>query len=141
MAAINSRRVALGAVAGGVVWTVWSLLVNTVFLGQRYAAAQEAGLLLKEPRYPYFIGVWIVGLFLVSWGLACLYAWTRATKGAGPGTAVMVGLIVGFAAGFPGNLATASWSPVDRAFPLWWMLDLWVGAILATLVAGWLYRE
>lgn len=141
MAAINSRRVALGAVAGGAVWSVWSIVVNIVFLGPRYPVAQEAGLLLKEPRYPFFIGVWIVGLFLISWGLACLYAWTRATRGAGPGTAVTIGLIVGFASGFPGNFATSTWSPVDRAFPMWWMLDLWVGAILATLVAGWLYRD
>jgi len=26
-------------------------------------------------------------------------------------------------------------------FPLGWMLDMWVGAILATLVAGWVYKE
>jgi len=30
---------------------------------------------------------------------------------------------------------------VSRFLPLGWMLDLWGGAILATLVAGWLYKE
>ena len=141
MAAINSRRVALGALAGGVVWTVWSMTINLVILGPRYAEAQSAGLLLKAPRYPAFPVIWIAGLFLLSWGLACLYAWVRATRGAGPGTAVTVGLLVGFAAGFPCNFATATWAPLARTFPLWWMLELWVGAVLATLVAGWLYRD
>jgi hypothetical protein len=30
---------------------------------------------------------------------------------------------------------------MSRIFPLWWMLDLWVGAMMASLVAGWLYKD
>jgi hypothetical protein len=40
-----------------------------------------------------------------------------------------------------GLMGAVVWSPVPRALPLGWMLDLWVGCILATLVAGWFYRE
>ena len=29
----------------------------------------------------------------------------------------------------------------DRALPFGWMIELWLGAILATLVAGWLYKD
>jgi hypothetical protein len=29
----------------------------------------------------------------------------------------------------------------ERIFPFWWMLETWVGAILATFVAGWLYQD
>ncbi len=141
MTAINSRRVGLGALGGGVVWTIWSMVVNVAVLGSRYMAAQNAGLLLKNPRYPFFLGYWIVTLFLLSYILAWLYASVRATRGAGPRTAATVGLLVGFAAGFPSNLGTATWAPLDRIFPLWWMLDLLVGAVLATLVAGWIYRD
>ena len=141
MAAINMRRVALGAVAGGVAWVLWSMLINVVLLAHRYAAAQEAGLLLKAPRYSFFIGYWIVTLFLVSYILAWLYASARATLGAGFGTALKIGLVGGFIAGFPSNLSSATWAPVDRIFPLWWMLDLWVGAAAATVIAGWLYKE
>jgi hypothetical protein len=25
--------------------------------------------------------------------------------------------------------------------PLGWLLDMWIGAILATVVAGWLYKD
>jgi len=35
----------------------------------------------------------------------------------------------------------AAWATFSRVFQLWWMLELWVGAILATFVAAWYYRE
>ncbi|HEY1272804.1 MAG TPA: hypothetical protein VGF08_12500 [Terriglobales bacterium] len=137
---INKARVWLGGVVGGVVWTIWSFLVG-IKLGPFYMAAQNAGLFLKEPRYPFFVGQWILLIFVISILLAHLYAWSRATLGAGPRTAAKIGMIVGFCAGFPGNFAQASWSPIPRVMPLGWMLDMWIGAILATLVAGWLYKE
>jgi hypothetical protein len=139
---LNRSRVWLGGLAGGVAWSIWSFLVGQVVIGNaRYLAAQNAGLFLKESRYPFFVGHWIVILFVLSIILAHLYAWARQTLGAGPGTALKIGVLVGFAAGFPGNFAQAAWSTVDRVFPLGWMLDLWVGSILATLVAGWLYKD
>ena len=143
MAAVNTRRVLLGALAGGVVWNIWSIGINTVVLGARTQAAQEAGDFLRQPRYPFplFLGTWIVMLFVLAYILAWLYASARATRGAGPGTALLIGLVVGFAAGFPNNFATSTWAPFSRLFPLWWMLELWVGAILAALVAGWIYRD
>lgn len=141
MAAINQSRVWLGALAACVVWALWSTAVNMAILAARYEAAQQAGLLLQEPRYPFFFGQWIVVLFLLSFVVAWLYASARATQGPGPKTALKVGFLVGFAAGFPVNFAQATWSPLDRIFPTWWMLELWVGAILAALVAGWLYKD
>ncbi len=138
---VNTRRVALGAVAGGVVWNIWSMIVNAVIMSARYTEAQNSGLLLKQPRYPLFLVYWLITIFLLAYVVAWLYASVRATRGAGPGTALTVGLLVGFAAGFPVNLSVASWSPLGRSFPLWWMLNLWIGAILASLVAGWLYKD
>ena len=141
MAAVNRKRIALGAVAGGVAWTVWTMIVNVGILGPRYEVAQKAGQLLKEPRYAFFLPAWIVTIFLVSCVVTWLYASVRATLGPGPRTALLLGLSVGFAAAFPLNLSTATWAPFDRAFPLWWMLDVWVGIILAVMVGGWLYKE
>ena len=139
---VNWKRIWLGTLAGGVVWSVWSFVVNAVGIGEEgYAAAQEQGWLLTEPRYPFFIGVWLLTLFLLAYVVAWLYAGVRATYGPGPKTAVAVGVLVGFAAGFPLNFAQAAWSQVDRVLPLWWMLELWIGAILAALLAGWLYKE
>jgi len=139
---VNRGRIWLGGLAGWVVWFAWSFLVGTFVIGDaRYKAAQNAGLFLKESRYPLFAVHWIVILFVLAIIVAHLYVWTRATLGPGPGTALKIGALVGFAAGFPDNFGQAAWSPIDRMFPLGWMLDMWVGAILAALVAGWLYKE
>jgi len=139
---VNRARVLLGGLAGGVVWFVWSFIVNDFIIGNaRYQAEQTAGRFLTQPRYPLFVGQWFVILLVASIILAYLYAWSRQTLGPGPGTALKIGFLVGFAAGFPENFAQATWSPVDRVFPLGWMLEMWVGAIVATLVAGWLYKE
>jgi hypothetical protein len=141
MAPVNTKRVVLGTIAGGVVWTVWSLVVNAVILGSRYAAAQATGQLLPHPRYPLFLAYWIVTLFLLSYVFTWIYVSVRTTLGPGPLTALRVGFLVGFVAGFPVNLSVATWAPFDRIFPLWWMLDLWVGSMLAALVGGWLYKD
>mgnify|MGYP001071841119 CR=1 FL=1 len=141
MAGMNTRRVLLGAVAGGAVWTLWTMVINVAVLSSQYAAAQQAGHLLKEPRYPLFLVYWIITLFLVSFVLAWLYAGVRATCGAGPRTALLLGLRGGFAVAFPLSLSVATWAPWGRTITLWWMIDLWGGAVLATFVAGWLYKD
>jgi hypothetical protein len=137
---LNKSRIWMGGFAGGVVWTAWSFFVQTR-IGPLYEAMQKQGLFLKEPRYPFFVGQWIVMAFVMSILLAHLYAWSRATAGPGLKTALRIGMIVGFCAGVPGNFAQATWSPIPRMLPLGWMLEMWIGAILATVVAGWLYKD
>jgi hypothetical protein len=127
MVVVNTKRVWLGALAGWVVWMVWSAFVNLVVLMPRYVAAQKAGAMLAQPRYPFFMPAWFVLLFVLAVICAWLYAGVRATRGPGPKTAFCVGARVGFASGFPIAFSLAAWAPF--------------GAILATLVAGYLYRE
>ena len=137
---LNKARVWLGGIAGGIVWTALSFLIG-LKMNPFYAAMQNIGVFLKQPRYPFFVVQWILLLFVMSILLAHLYAWSRATAGAGPRTALKIGMIVGFCAGFPGNFGIAAWSPMPRLLPLGWMLEMWAGAILATLVAGWIYKD
>lgn len=143
MATVNTRRVLIGALAGGVVWAVWSTIVNMFLLTAKYQKFEAAGALLTYPRYstPVFMTVWFVTLFVLAFIVNWLYASARATRGAGPGTALQIGVLVGFAAGFPINFSVASWGTFGRAIPLFWMLDMWIGAVLAALVGGWLYRD
>lgn len=139
---LNRGRIWLGGLAGGVVWTIWSFIVGFFIVGMhRYEVAQNAGLFLKTPRYPAFQLQWIVIEFILAIILAHLYAWSRATLTPGPGTALKIGVLSGFAIGFPSNFAQAAWTTGDRMLPLGWLLEFWIGAIAATLVAGWLYRE
>jgi len=137
---LNATRVWLGGIAGGIVWNAWGFFIQTR-QAPFFEAAQRAGLFLKEPRYPFFVGEWLLLIFILSILQAYIYAWSRATAGPGPKTAVKTGMIIGFIAGFPSNFAQATWSPVPRMLPLGWMLEMWVGAILAAVVAGFLYKE
>jgi hypothetical protein len=139
---LNRRKIWQGGAAGGFLWIVWSLIVHMFVIGSgRYEAVQSAGLFLKEPRYRAFEVQWFLMLFILAILLAHLYVWVRPTLGPGPKTALKVGALVGFASGFPTNFGTATWAVIPRIFPLGWMLELWVGSILATLVAGWIYKE
>lgn len=139
---VNKGRVWLGGLAGGVVWAVWSYVINTFAIqNTRYVAAQNAGIFLKTPRYSFFVGQWILLLFILAIVVSHLYAWTRQTLGPGPKTALRIGFWVGFLAGFPENFAQAAWSAGSRALPFGWMLEMWLGAILASMVAGFLYKE
>ncbi len=141
MVAIGLRRVALGTLAGGVVWGIWSTIINMVILRPKYEFAQLHQLLLPQPRYPLFVLYWFVTLFLLTYILTWVYVSARATLGPGPITALRVGLLVGFVMAFPLGLSLAAWAPFSRGITLGWMLDLWVGSILATLVSAWLYKE
>ena len=138
---INRKRVWLGGIVAGVVWVIWSATVTFGVIGaSRYANMQASGQFLKEPRYPAFGVQWTIMLIILGVILAHLYAWSRQTLGPGPMTALKIGALVGFASGFPTNFGTATWAPIPRIFPLGWMLELWVGAVLATFVAGALYK-
>jgi hypothetical protein len=137
---LNKTRVWLGGIAGGIVWIAWGFLIG-MRQAPFYEAMQKQGLFLKEPRYPFFTGIWILLIFAMSILIAHIYAWARATAGPGPKTAIKIGMIVGFCAGVPDNLAQATWSAVPPLLPLGWMLDMWVGAILSALVAGFIYKE
>ncbi|PYX90571.1 MAG: hypothetical protein DMG68_01345 [Acidobacteria bacterium] len=139
---LNKGRLWLGGLAGGVVWNIWSIVVYLLVIKpERYVIEQNAGYFLKNPRYPAFQVQWIVMLFVLAIIMAHLYAWSRAGAGPGPATALKIGFLVGFAIGFPSNFAQATWSPIHRILPLGWMLEMWIGAILATLTAGYLYKE
>lgn len=138
---LNAKRIVVGGLMGGVFWNIWSMIVNIVFLGEHYAAGQEAGHLLTEPRYSYFLGVWVIMLLILGVAMAWLYAAARNTLGPGPGSALKVGLIVGLVSTLPMSFSQSTWSALPRMVPLWWMLDSLVGIVLATLVAGWMYRE
>lgn len=148
MPAINRRRLWLCALVGGIVFFVWSIVmefgVAYLWVGKvRMDIATNAGWFMAQPRVPIPVAliVWALALFVVSYGLAWGYAAMRATLGAGPGTAAKLGLMVGFAAGFPLEFMHLSFQPMTARYPILWMVEMGVGCILAALAAGWMYRD
>ena len=148
MAGVNRRRIWLGALVGGIVFFIWSMVLefglSAVLVGRvRMDISMNNGWFLREPRVPIwlFFVVWLVSLVLVSYGLAWAYAAMRATAGAGPATAAKLGLAVGFAAGFPMNFAHAAFQPLTARYAILWMIEMIGGCILAALAAGWMYRD
>jgi hypothetical protein len=78
----ESRQSLVGRGGGSIVWNAWSFFVYHFITGHRYVRAQDAGLFLKTPRYPFFADQWIALLFILSIAVAHLYAWAR--QGLGP---------------------------------------------------------
>jgi hypothetical protein len=140
---INRNRAFVGGLAGALVWFLWSSVINILILTSYYEDGQVRHLLLEQPRYSYevFVAVWVLTLAVLAQVASWFYAAVRTAWGPGPWTAIVLGMILGFAIAFPMNMVMAAWSPLPRIIPLWWMIDLWFGAVLATLVAGALYRE
>jgi hypothetical protein len=141
MGAVNVKRVVWGGLVAGVVWFAWAAFVNFVLLMPRYMATQAAGLMYEKPRYAVFPLVWMAQFLVFGVLIAALYAGVRATWGAGLLTALKVGLIFGLAAGFSVNFYVSAWVPFTRYIPAGWVLELFGGAILAALIAGWLYKD
>jgi hypothetical protein len=56
-------------------------------------------------------------------------------------TALRVGFLLGFMSAFPLGLSLAAWAPFSRLITAGWMLDLWFGSMIATLVSAALYKE
>jgi hypothetical protein len=143
MAGVNTNKVWIGGVAGGIVWLVWAMIINFALLMPMYETAMATGTMLTEEtmRYPFFMFVWMGQFPVLGVLLAALYAAVRNTWGPGPITAIKVGLIGGFLAGFSVNFYLATWATFARSIAGGWLLELLVGAVLSTLVAGWLYKE
>ena len=127
---------------GRVVWTACTFPLGRIgAVEANYAAAMAAEQFLKVPRYPLFAVEWIVLLFVLTYILTGFYVSLRGPLGPGPSTALRVGSLASFAMCFPLTFALAAWAPYSRVLPLFWMAELWAGAILATLVAGWVYKD
>ena len=62
---LNTGRVWLGGIAGGVVWNLWSFLI-CMRQAPLYEFMQRQKLFLAQPRYPLFMGQWIALIFVMS---------------------------------------------------------------------------
>ena len=61
---MNTKRILLGGLAAGLVMNVMDAVANGAVLGARYRACGEQGLLLKDPRTPFYV-IWIVTILFL----------------------------------------------------------------------------
>lgn len=136
---INYGRMILGGVLGGVVLFAVGFLVHGVLLKDNYMFFQTVGSVLMEPRES---GMLIHSATTIISGLclSMLYVVSRKFGGAGPMTAVKVGFTVGlFTIG--GVSAEYAFYNLGGMIPLMTLIDNIGGCILATLVAGMVYKD
>ena len=146
MTSINYKRLAIGTVAGWVVFLIWEAVWNFawayIFFDDPQAALRE---LMENAKPRYGMGAfylyWFTTIFLLVGMAAWLYAAVRSKLGPGPKSAALIGCSVGFAAGFPINGLAYLMQEIELPFLVFPLVDLWVGILLATVVAGWLYKE
>ncbi|HEV7165736.1 MAG TPA: hypothetical protein VGO35_10135 [Gammaproteobacteria bacterium] len=140
---LNYKRIALGAIAGAVVWSVWTSIVTMKVLLPVYKTEIAAGRILGTPRYglAVFFSGWFVMLLVVTALSTWLYATLRPQLGAGIKSAVKVGAALGLIAAVPIDLSVATWSSMVDTIPLTWAVDAWVGLTLATCVAAFIYKD
>ncbi len=136
-AKINLNRILLGGLLGGIVLDVLSFLVHGVILGDKYMFFQKAGSVLAQPR---LMPVQILLTVLSGFPLAILYVIGRSHLGSGPRCAVIIGALVGLM-NAAGAMAVYSYYNMGAAIPALTFLNNFVGYILATLVAGMIYKD
>lgn len=137
---MNYSRILIGGVVSGIVLVVVNFLTGSFILWERYETLQQNGVLRPEPRLP-FLPLYVLGMFAVGALLIWLYAAARPRLGAGPHTAIKVGLVVGLISGVPANFSQFCWTYVGGYVSMWWAISWVVGCLLATVAGAWVYRE
>jgi hypothetical protein len=140
MGKINAGRLILGGIVAGIVINISEMVLNTVVLKDRWAAAMKA-LGKTMAMNSSAMVVWVIWGFV--FGVLCvwLYAAIRPRFGPGAGTAAKAGFVAWL---FAQLLSTVAMCNMDL-FPMNLLMTsaVWtlVEAILATIVGAWLYRE
>jgi hypothetical protein len=139
MGTINWGRLILGGLAAGIVLFAMGFVIHAVILEDHYKWFQEQGSVMKFPKQWGF-PLHIAGTLVSGVAIALLYVFSRKHFGPGPKAAVMVGLVVG-AVSLSGISAEYAFYNLGKMIPAMTFVDNVLGAILAALVAGMLYKD
>lgn len=138
MSKINTGRVILGGLVAGLVINIGEYLFNGPLMGEQIQAQMAAlNLNMSSNAMPFLVGLAFLGGIVMIW----LYAAARPRLGAGPKTAIQIGLATWF--------LLYVWGYIG-----WWLLgiittkvlllgDIWglFELPIATLAGAWIYKE
>jgi hypothetical protein len=139
MGKINMGRVIVGGLLAGLVINLGEFVLNGFILEKDWEAAMRS--LGKEPIGMQAVAVFLALGFLLGITAVWIYAAARPRLGAGPKTAICIGLIVWVLTSLfttLGQLPTGIFPNRLLIIPLVWGL---VELPLGTLAGSWLYRE
>ena len=139
MGKINMGRVIVGGLLAGLVINLGEFVLNGFILEKDWEAAMRS--LGKEPIGMQAVAVFLALGFLLGITAVWIYAAARPRLGAGPKTAICIGLIVWVLTSLfttLGQLPTGIFPARLLIIPLVWGL---VELPLGTVAGAWLYRE
>jgi len=139
MGKINMGRVIVGGLLAGLVINLGEFVLNGYILEKDWEAAMRS--LGKEPIGMQAVAVFLALGFLLGITAVWIYAAARPRLGAGPKTAICIGLIVWVLTSLfttLGQLPTGIFPNRLLIIPLVWGL---VELPLGTVAGAWLYRE
>lgn len=139
MGKINMGRVIAGGLLAGLVINIGEFVLNGYILEKDWEAAMKS--LGKEPIGMQAVAVFLALGFLLGITAVWIYAAVRPRLGAGPKTAICVGLIVWVLTSLfvtLGQLPTGIFPTRLLVLPLVWGL---VELPLGTVAGSWLYKE
>ncbi len=138
MGRINWARVLLGGIAAGIVINVSEAILNTVIIGERFAARMRE--LNLDPEGGS-LAVWILYGFVLGILAVWLYAAIRPRFGAGPRTALIAGFAVWLITSFLGNVAMLNMGLFPADMTVIGMAVGLVEVLLGTLLGASIYKE
>ncbi len=139
MEKINYGRMILGGVLGTIVLFMVGFIFQAVILGSEHEYFMAKGTVLAEPRQMGWIAH-ILGGLVSGLALSMGYVAARKFRGPGPVTAILTGLMIAlFTAG--NTSAEYAFYNLGTMIPLMTFANNIVGAILATLTAGVIYKD
>jgi hypothetical protein len=139
MGKINMGRVIVGGLLAGLVINLGEFVLNGYILEKDWEAAMRS--LGKEPIGMQAVAVFLALGFLLGITAVWIYAAVRPRLGAGPKTAICIGLIVWVLTSLfttLGQLPTGIFPNRLLILPMVWGL---VELPLGTVAGAWLYRE
>jgi len=140
MSKINGARVVLGGLLAGVIINTSEFVLNTSVVGKDWEEVWRQ--LGRDPaEVAASIPIWILWSFLVGIFGTWIYAAIRPRFGPGPRTAVYAGIALWATVYLTFALAMVAMQLLPDK--LIWLSLFWglAEAILAVLVAGWVYKE
>lgn len=139
MVKINYGRLIFGGVLGTIVLFIVGFVFQGIILGSEHEYYIAKGTVLAQPKEMGWIAH-ILGSLLSGLVLSLSYVVARKFRGPGPTTAILTGLTIAlFTAG--DTSAEFAFYNLGSMIPLMSFVNNVVGSILATLVAGAIYKD